>query len=143
MRTRAQEVRRSRKKSFYLRELSSLLSRLVQDEPSLGQLYFNRVELSDDGGLCYVYCGFFNAVDVAHAEEMFNQVRDTLVMYKPSMRKALAASMTARYVPDIRFFYDETKEKEQRVTSLLAQVSQELRDHDRLHGVCESDDDTV
>jgi ribosome-binding factor A len=130
---RAQEVRRSKKKSFYLRELSGLLSRLVPDQPLLAQLYFSRVELSSDGGMCYVYCSFFNALDDEAEQELFKQAREILVLYRGSLRKALSGAMHARYVPDLRFFYDTKKEQERRVNSLLNQVGDEIREYDQSH----------
>lgn len=129
-----QQVKRDRKKSFYLRELSALLSRLVQDEPSLLPLYFTRVELSVDGGHLYVFCSFLNAIGQEEGLKAFETIREKLVLYKGSMRKALAGACSGRYVPDLRFFFDESKEKERRVTDLLIQVSEELQEYDAQQG---------
>jgi len=130
MSARVQLVKRERKKSFYVRELSAILARLVQDQPTLMQLYFTRVDLSANGSYCYVFCAFLNAASVAEGNQMFEEARKILVLYKGSMRKALATALSSRYVPDLRFFYDETKEKEQRVTDLLTKVSEELDQYD-------------
>jgi len=142
---RMQYVKRERKKSFYLRELSALLSRLVQDEPSLLPLYFTRIELSEDGSQCYVYCAFLTAHDAVEGERLFETgIRGTLVLYKASMRSALAAALASRYVPDLRFVFDTKKEKEQRVTDLLSKVSHELDAYDAVHSPSsqkEEDDD--
>lgn len=139
-RTRAQEVRRSKKKSQYLRELSSYLTRLAQDEPTLGQLYITRVELSPDGGMCYVYVSFYALRTEEEKIAAFDEARKLLVVYKPSLRKALADSLHSRYVPDLRFAFDQNKEKEHRVTDLLTQVGDELAAYDREHS---DDDDEV
>ncbi len=144
MSARMQYVKRERKKSFYLRELSALLTRLVQDEPSLLPLYFSRIELSEDGSYCYVYCAFLSAQDAVEGERLFEQVRGKLVLYKSSMRSALAAALSSRYVPDLRFVFDTKKEKEQRVTDLLSKVSHELDAYDAVHAPAadeRSDDD--
>ncbi len=130
MSSRTLQVKRDRKKSFYLRELSALLTRLVQDEPTLLQLYFTRVELSADGGLCYVYCSFLNASGVDVGKVLFETAREKLVLYRGSMRKALASAASGKYVPDLRFFFDESKEKEKRVTDLLTKVGNELEEYD-------------
>lgn len=129
-----QMMKRNRKKSFYLRELSSLLSRLVPDEPRLINVYFTRVELSDDGGACYIYCAFLNAVDAEQGMKLFEEMREILVLYKGSMRTALANALSARYVPHLRFVFDEKKEKEQRINDLLNKVGQELNQFDEKEG---------
>ena len=98
MSARTVQVKRDRKKSFYLRELSGLLTRLVHDEPTLLQLYFTRVELSADGGLCYVYCSFLNAHGPEEGRALFEQAREKLVLYRGSMRKALAGAASGKYV---------------------------------------------
>lgn len=133
MSLRTIQVKRDRKKSFYLRELSALLTRLVQDEPTLLQLYFTRIELSADGGLCYVYCSFLNASGPDEGRTLFEQAREKLVLYRGSMRKALAGAASGKYVPDLRFFFDEKKEKEKRVTDLLTKVGSELEEYDARH----------
>lgn len=124
-RTRAQEVKRSQKKSFYLRELSHFFSYISQDEPLLAQLYITRVELSDDGGICYVY---FSSYKERREEkrQAYAEAIELLKLYKPSVRKSLASSMRSRYVPDLRFEFDEGKEKEIEVNKLLLKISKEL-----------------
>ncbi|MEI7580280.1 MAG: ribosome-binding factor A [bacterium] len=130
MSRRVQEMRRNRKKSFYLRELSSLLSRLVYDEPRLLNMYFTRIELSEDGSVCYVYCAFLNAESAEQGQTLFEEARELLVLYKGSMRTALAGALSARYVPQLRFVFDEKKEKEQRINDLLNHVGAELDQYD-------------
>jgi len=130
MNIRLQRVRRERKKSFYLRELSTILGRLVVDEPSLQALYFSRVDLSADGGSCHIYCAFVNATSIDEGKELFEKARQVLVLYRGSIRSALAKAMQSRYVPELRFFFDEAKEKELRVTGLLAKVGDEIAAYD-------------
>ena len=125
-RTRIQEVRRSKKKSQYLRELSSFLTQISLDEPGLAQIYITRVELSSDGGMCYVYISFYNTLSGDEKKEAYKDARDLLVMYKPSIRKALASRLSSRYVPDLRFVFDEKKEQEHRMADILTKVGQEL-----------------
>lgn len=129
-RNRHQEIRRSKKKAQYLRELSTFLTHIAQDEPKLAQLYITRVELSPDGGMCYIYLSFYNALSAEEKEQSYKESRDTLILYKPSIRKALANSLHSRYVPDLRFVFDSKKEREHRVSDLLSQVSEELASFD-------------
>ena len=131
--SRIKQVRRSKQKSFYLRELSTFLTRIAQDEPAIAHLYITRVELSPDGGMCYIYFSFYTAQTDQEKETLFKQARDVLVLYKPSLRKALSSSMHSRYVPDLRFVFDQAKEKEHRVSDLLTQVSEEIAQYDEEH----------
>jgi ribosome-binding factor A len=133
-RNRHQEIRRSKKKAQYLRELSTFLTHISQDESALAQLYITRVELSSDGGMCYAYVTFCNAWSEEEKEASYKTARDVLILYKPSIRRALASSLHSRYVPDIRFVFDDKKEKEHRVTDLLTQVSDELASFDEKNG---------
>lgn len=116
---KAYGVRREKKKSFFLRELSSLIHKVSIDEPTVIPLFVTRIELSKDGGMCYVY--FSTHTD----EEAFKKGLEILKLYKPSIRKALAEAMHARYVPNLLFKYDTTKDTERRVTSLLDQIERE------------------
>ncbi|MCK4517184.1 hypothetical protein KAT92_00270, partial [Candidatus Babeliales bacterium] len=58
----------------------------------------------------------------------FDQGLEILKLYKPSMRKALAHAMHSRYVPNIIFRYDESKEKTRRIDQLLTEIIQERED---------------
>jgi ribosome-binding factor A len=109
----------NKKKSFLLQELSVLLRQISADEPKLSTLFVTRVELSPEGGLCYVY--FTTLTD----ESAFSEGLEVLKLYKPSVRKALAQIMKTRYVPDLAFRYDHTKEKERRINSLLDKIHDE------------------
>jgi len=113
------QIKRDRKKSFILKEVSSLFHKISIDEPRLINLFITRIELSRDGGICYVYFSTHTT------EDAFYEGLDILKLYKPSMRKALAEAMHSRYVPNLVFKYDSSKEKERRVTSLLNEIQQE------------------
>jgi ribosome-binding factor A len=117
--SRASEVKREQKKSLYLQEISALVRQIALDEPALSSLFVTRVELSRDTGICYVY--FSTHTD----KKAFDEGLEILKLYKPSMRKTLAQTLRARYVPNLVFLYDEAKEKERRVTELLDKISRE------------------
>jgi ribosome-binding factor A len=128
-RSNVREVKREKKKSLFLREFSALLFSLSQEEPGVKDVYVTRVDLSSDGSMCYV---FFNAypgvgdnVSVESAKEKFLKILEILKLYKPSMRRAFAKKNSSRYVPDFRFLYDETKDKERRINDLLNKVQEE------------------
>lgn len=112
-------VKREQKTAFLLKEISALVRQITSDESELSSLFVTRVELSKDTGICYVY--FSTYTD----RKAFDDGLKILKLYKPSMRKALADAMQARYVPNLFFRYDESKEKERRMTSLLDKIKEE------------------
>jgi ribosome-binding factor A len=117
--SRASDIRREQKKSFFLQEISALVRQVTAEEPKLSSLFVTRVELSRDSGICYVY--FSSYTD----KKAFDEGFETLKLYKPSMRKALAQASKARYVPNLVFRYDSSKEKERRITALLDEIRQQ------------------
>ena len=119
--SRAASVRKEQRKSFYLREISSFYQQIALDEPVLSGFFITRAELSADGGICYIY--FANYVE----GKDFKEALETLKLYKPSMRKALAQSGHGRYVPNLIFKLDEVKGKQRRVDDILDTIST-LRD---------------
>jgi len=104
---------------LYLRQISSLFLALTQDEPVLRDIFISRVDLSSDGSICYVYFS-------SHLQkEAFKKALETLKLYKPSMRAALARESQTRYVPDLVFRYDEAHVKGARVEELLNKIKKE------------------
>jgi ribosome-binding factor A len=102
-----------------LREISSLYLRIMQDNPALTGVYITNVTLSSDGSTATVY--FHSAKGQAHYE----QVKDILILYKPSIRTALAKVSSSRYVPQLVFRYAEGVEKQQKVNELIDQLKKE------------------
>ena len=115
-------IKREQKRSLLLKSISELVRQVAADEPALLPLFVTRIELSRDTGVCYVY--FSTHTD----RNAFEEGLKILKLYKPSMRKALAGAIQSRYVPQLVFKYDESKEKERRVTNLLDKVQRELED---------------
>jgi len=113
MTQRAQEIRRAQKESLLLREISKLYLDLCIDKPELQSLFVNRVQLSSDKSGCNVF--FFST----QGEEKFKELFPTLILYKPSMRKAIAHSIPSRRAPDLVFKYDYPYEKQQQVELAL------------------------
>ncbi|MGC2310695.1 MAG: ribosome-binding factor A [Candidatus Babeliaceae bacterium] len=106
-------IKHAQKESLFLRHISTLFTQTALDDDRLKDLFINRVSLSPDKGICTVY--FYTAQGQAH----FEQVLDILKLYKPSLRKALAHAIKARYTPDLIFRFDEQYEKQQKIEKLL------------------------
>jgi ribosome-binding factor A len=108
-----QEIRKAQKESYFHREISNLFLQITIDEPRLTGLFINRVTLSPDGGTCVV---LFLA---ANGRPEFEEKLPMLVLYKPSMRAALAKTSRGRYTPNLVFRYDEDYEKVEKINRLL------------------------
>jgi ribosome-binding factor A len=112
-------VKKAQKESVLLREIAGLFSNIMFDDSRLAGLFISRVQLSPDGGLCYVY--FFTS----KGKEDFKEKLEFLKLYKPSLRKAIAQKLQARYTPDLKFEYDEQFEKEQKMNDLMDKLREE------------------
>lgn len=109
-------VKRAQKESLLFREISQLFLQATMDDTRLQGLFVNRVQLSPDKGLCTVY--FYTS----KGEDHFLEMLPILTLYKPSLRKALAATIKGRYVPDLLFKFDKQFEKQQRIEELIESV---------------------
>lgn len=112
-------IKKAKKESLFYQELSKLIHQIIMDEPELAPLTFNRVRLSDDSGICFL---LFYTVD---GKEFFDKLLPKLVLYKPSLRKALSRAINSRYTPQLVFQYDEQFEKQQRIEELFKKIGDE------------------
>ncbi len=121
-------IKREKKKSIFLRELSIYIDRLAQDEPRLRRVFLSRVDLSADCGICYLYFATLPGTDFTdeYKKTLYLQALDVLKLYKPSLRKNLAQNVDGRYTPSLVFMYDDKKDKIDRVNVLLDKVHEEL-----------------
>ena len=111
-------VKKAQKESLFYQELSKLFMSVAVDDEKLHGLSLTRVKLSDDGGICLAF--FYCEGGLAEFEEK----RKWLVLYKPSLRKALARQIPGRYTPDLVFKFDDQFEKVQRIESLLDTIKE-------------------
>ena len=111
--------RRAQKESLLFRELSQLFMRLTIDDSKLAGLTLNRVALSKNKSSVTLY--FY----IPGGPEAFKERKDALVLYKPSLRKALSQAIPARYTPELVFAYDHLFEKQTKVDTLLEQIKKE------------------
>ncbi|MDP3787865.1 MAG: ribosome-binding factor A [Candidatus Chromulinivorax sp.] len=116
-------IKRAQKESLLLREISNMYHTIAMEDDRLAGLFVNRVELSSDRGWVNV---LFYTVD---GFEKFKEQLEILKLYKPSIRKGLAAGIKGRYVPDLKFEYDSKFEKQQRLELAMAQAAQDVEKH--------------
>jgi ribosome-binding factor A len=110
------DIKRAQRQSYILNEISPVLRELFSNEDSLSQLFVTRVELSSDGSICRIFLSTFSSKTV------YEQASKTLMLYKPSVRKALSQILHSRYTPDVRFHYDAGKEKERHLDGLFEKI---------------------
>ena len=117
-----ENIKRSQKESFLLKEISKMIHQLSLDEPKLAGLTINRVQLSRDKSVCNVY--FYDPDGI----EAFKEKKQYLILYKPSLKKSIASAMHSRYVPDIKFIFDIKFEKQQKIESIIDKVKKEFKE---------------
>jgi len=113
------EMRRAQKESLIRKELSKLFLEIRVNDKNFEGIYINRVKLSPDKGMVNV---FFYTHD---GEEHFNKKLPLLILYKPSVRKALSKILASRYTPQLVFKFDKIFEKQCRIEILLDKVKKE------------------
>lgn len=114
-----QEIRKAQKESYFYREISNFFLQITIDEPRLNGLYINKITLSSDSGTCVV---LFLA---SHGKAEFEEKLPLLILYKPSMRSALAKMSHGRYTPNLIFRYDEGYEKIEKINLLIDKLKDE------------------
>ena len=117
--SKTSEIKRAQKESALYRLIAELVRQAMLEQPSLHELSVTRVELSPGKTLCSVY--FYTP----KGKEQFDLALQDLKLFKPSMRKAIADTMQARYTVDLKFQYDAQFEKSQRIEQLLDKIKNE------------------
>ena len=115
------QIKRSRKESALLREISNLIHQLSLEDHKLLGLTINRVELSKNKGTCLIY--FYDPNGI----EAWKEKNKQLILYRPSLRKSISNSLNPRYTPELRFLYDEQFDKQQHIETLINKVSEDLK----------------
>ena len=96
------------------RELSDLLLRELRD-PGVGMITITSVDVSPDVSHALVY---FTCLDASHAEES----AQGLGRAAGFLRSQLAKRVTMYTMPELRFRYDESIERADRLSRLLDSV---------------------
>ncbi len=116
-------IKRSQKEATLMREISKMVHQISLDDPEISGLFINRVELSKNKGVCIIF--FYDPDGI----EKFNEKKKKLMLYKPSIRKGIAATLDARYTPELKFTFDTQFEKQQRIENILMQVKKDIDKH--------------
>ena len=117
--SRVREIKRAQKESLLLKTLSQFFWLIARDNPQLQRLTINRIRLSTDKS--HVTVLFYTP----GGKKAFDELLSTIILYKPSLRKALAQSIASRYTPEILFEYDAQFEKQCELEETLNKIKVE------------------
>ncbi len=109
--------KKDRAKAQFFKEFTILFRGLALDQPIFNAIYPTRMDTAPDGSVLYIY---FTANG---GKDEVNSILGDLILFKPSIRKALSQQIRARYVPQLVFKFDETFEKVMRIEKLLENIS--------------------
>lgn len=117
--SKVSRIKHAQKTSFFLHEISELFLKIALDDIALQDLYVTKVELSTDKSYCTI---FFHT---PQGEAGFEKVKSRLILYKPSLRSALAKAAQSRYTPDLRFVYDAGIDHQNKIEALFEQLTKD------------------
>ena len=100
---------------YIQRELSLLIRNELKDPRISPMLTIASVEVSSDLSNAKIYYTTFDADDRADTQE-------ALVKAAGFLRRKLAAAMTTRSVPMLRFYYDDSAEQGAKLSALIDQA---------------------
>lgn len=112
-------IKRSQKESQLYRIIAQFFLQILQENSRLQGLMVYRVQLGRDKSVCTVF--FYTPQGAEYFEERLSD----LVLYKASLRSAIAKIMPSRYVPELVFKYDKQFEKQLEVEQLLDKIKAE------------------
>jgi ribosome-binding factor A len=111
-----EENRRIRRVADQIKnEMAWLIDHKLKD-PQLGFVTLTRVKLTSDLKLASVYFSVFGKnVDHKKSGEILNRASHFL-------RKELAEKIEMRFIPELRFFYDDSLEYAERIQNLFKKI---------------------
>jgi len=112
------DIKRAQKTSLLFRLISKLFLEASIDDEKVSGLYISHVKLSPNKSHCYV---FFSSVN---GKKEFEEKFSSLLLYKPSLRAAIAKEVNSRYTPDIIFKFDEEGEKSRKINDLIDKLKE-------------------
>jgi len=119
----AREFGRSARVSSQMqKELALILQRDIND-PRLGFITINEVEVSKDLAVAKIYVTVLNADEQGKK----NNVK-LLNELAPVIRHELARRMRLRHISELRFYYDDSFETGMRVAELLSNLDKKGQD---------------
>ena len=120
MENRSQKYARARRSEALREEIASLVEGELED-PRIGLVTVNEVQLSPDGKVARVF------VAVVGSEEEAAESLEGLNASRGFIRHALTANLGLRHAPDVVFVLDQSEERGNRVDELLKRIEKRKR----------------
>jgi ribosome-binding factor A len=111
----AENRRLNRYADLIKRSLSNIIEFKLSD-PRKGFITVTRVKVSPDLKIATIY------YTVLGDETQKEQTRAVLKKSTPFLRSELKPFITSRWLPELRFFYDDSMDKADRINELLKQI---------------------
>jgi ribosome-binding factor A len=100
-------------------EVQRILGRILQSKillPAAGLVTVTRVELSRDLRFAKIYLSFLNP-DLPKEE-----IQKELIRQRKTIRYYLGSELQAKYVPELRFYIDESFERSARIHAVIEAI---------------------
>jgi ribosome-binding factor A len=120
MENRTQKYARARRSEALREEIASLVEGELED-PRIGLVTVNEVQLSPDGKVARVF------VSVSGSEQEMAESIEGLNASRGFVRHALTANLGLRHAPDVVFVLDQSQERGGRVDELLKRIEKRKR----------------
>ena len=109
----------SRLKSVYAKYIAEIVQKEVKGQ-HIGLVSVNEVIVNDDNSLCKVYVTFLGS---AHPHLAFEELKKS----EGFVRSRLAKKVSVYKVPEIRFIYDESFDRADRIEAALRREEEDLQ----------------
>ena len=120
MENRAQKYHRARRSEALREELTTLVEGELED-PRIGLVTVNEVQLTPDGKVARVYFG------VAGSDKEAAESLEGLNASRGFIRHALTVNLGLRHAPELVFVLDQSEEHGSRVEELLERIEKRKR----------------
>ena len=120
MENRAQKYHRARRSEALREELTTLVEGELED-PRIGLVTVNEVQLAPDGRVARVY------VAISGSDEEVAESLEGLNASRGFIRHALTANLGLRHAPELVFVLDQSEQYGSRVDELLDRIEKRKR----------------
>lgn len=115
------QLKKKRRESLLLRELTPILQDIFRDESSLNAVFVTKIELSKNSGSCHVF------VACMDRSKNVEEIIEILKLYAPSLRSAVSKILQGSYTPKVIFMHDKGKDKERDLDDVFHSLNLESK----------------
>jgi ribosome-binding factor A len=103
-------------------ELMELVLRGAIHDPAAADCCITTVQMSDDLGIAKVYVRSLRGEGDARTQR---KVTEALNRAAPFLRRELSGRLKLKYLPELRFYWDEEIDRASRIEALLSEIGRE------------------